>query len=114
MLQVKRVYDPRGNNDGYRILIDRLWPRGMTKERVAADVWLKDIAPSPELREWFAHDPAKIKAFSKRYKQELKHNPAVADLKKAMVRHKKLTLLYAAKDPTVSHAFVLKDFIASL
>jgi len=72
MIQLKRVYEKPSSKDGLRVLIDRLWPRGMTKERAAVDLWLKDVAPSTELRKWFGHDPAKWKEFQARYRKELK------------------------------------------
>ena len=83
MLKLKRVYSPPEKDDGYRVLVDRLWPRGLTKEKVAADEWLKDIAPSTELRKWYGHDPKKWDEFYKRYKAELKDKmDLVNELKK--------------------------------
>lgn len=95
------------------MLVDRLWPRGVSKERAALDEWLKEVSPSPELRVWFNHDPEKFTEFSKRYKEELRHNPAVDELRKIVGAHKTVTLLYGAKDPRVNHAVVLRDFLAS-
>lgn len=110
-IQLKRTYEPADKNDGYRILVDRLWPRGLTKEKAAVDEWLKDIAPTTELRKWFKHDPKKWTEFKKRYRDELKeHMPLVEYiLKKA--RKERVTLLYSAKDEEHNDALVLKDFI---
>ncbi len=111
MIQIKRVYEEASKNDGYRILVDRLWPRGLTKERVAADEWLKELAPTTELRKWFGHDPQKWTEFRKRYDAELKDKKElIADIiKKA--RHEKVTLLYGAKDQEHNEAVVLLDYI---
>jgi uncharacterized protein YeaO (DUF488 family) len=111
MVQVKRVYEAPAAKDGFRVLVDRLWPRGVSKERAALDGWLKEVAPSPGLRIWFGHDPVKFQEFSERYRDELSHNPAVAELTQLAKQHKNLTLLYAAKDPGVNHARVLEKFI---
>lgn len=111
MLQIKRVYEEPAASDGYRVLVDRLWPRGVGKEEAAIDVWLKEIGPSQELREWFNHDPAKFKEFSSRYKKELHSNPAVEELKKIIKEHKTVTLLYGAKDRQHNQAVVLKEFL---
>src|ERR1700761_9116634 len=75
-VRIKRVYEPRSEQDGKRILVDRLWPRGLSKEKAAVDLWLKDVAPSTELRKWFAHDPARWTEFRRRYEEELKQTPA--------------------------------------
>lgn len=111
MLSIKRIYDEPAKSDGTRVLVDRLWPRGVSKEQAALDLWLKDIAPSPELRIWFGHKPDRFKEFSKRYMHELDNNPAVEQLENLMTKKANLTLLYAAKDPRVNHALVLKQFL---
>lgn len=111
MITIKRIYDTPTNEDGYRVLIDRLWPRGVSKERAALDTWLKEVAPSPGLRTWFSHDPAKFEEFSGLYCQELMQNPATKDLVELTKQHKNLTLLYAAKDPEINHACVLQKFL---
>jgi uncharacterized protein YeaO (DUF488 family) len=111
MLQIKRVYDDPVETDGYRVLVDRLWPRGVSREKAALDLWLKDIAPSPDLRTWFGHEPAKFKEFSARYTEELGTNPAVAELKKLLGENPQVTLLYAAHDPECNHALVLRDYV---
>lgn len=113
MIQIKRVYDPAKASDGFRVLVDRLWPRGVTKADAALDMWLKDAAPSPELRQWFQHDPARFAEFSDRYRDELANNPAADQLKQLIQHHATVTLVYAAKDPQVNHAQVLKDYLAS-
>lgn len=110
-VEIKRVYDKPSADDGFRVLVDRLWPRGVSKERAKLDLWLKEVAPSTELREWFGHDPAKFKEFSKRYKAELKQNPAAKELADIVKKHKKTTLLYGAKDPD-NQAAVLKSYLS--
>lgn len=111
MIQVKRIYDEPSAQDGDRILIDRLWPRGVSKARASLDVWLKDVAPSTELRTWFGHKPEKFEEFSVGYIEELSLNPAVAELKKIIKKDTNVTLLYAAKDKSINHAVVLKKFL---
>jgi len=111
MVQIKRIYDEPAASDGMRVLVDRLWPRGVSKERAALDVWLKDIAPSPDLRVWFDHKPERFAEFSARYADELSHNPAVTTLEELAGKTSNLTLLYAAKDPAINHAVVLQEFL---
>lgn len=113
-IKIKRIYEPPVASDGYRILVDRLWPRGVTKETADIDLWLKGIAPSTELREWFGHDPAKWPAFRKEYISELKENPALKELTDCIKKHKPVTLLYAAKDESHNQAVVLQQYIHSL
>ena len=110
-INIKRVYDPYDANDGKRILIDRLWPRGLTKERAHIDLWLKDIAPSTELRQWFSHDPAKWNEFQKRYHTELKANKAAVNRLKDELGQGRVTLVYGAKDEVHNDAAVLKDLL---
>ena len=110
MIRIKRVNEPASKDDGFRILVDRLWPRGLTKEKAHVDLWLKEVAPSNELRKWFAHDPAKWPEFKARYKAELKHNMQLALLKQAVVRGPS-TLLYGAKDTEHNEAVVLQDLL---
>jgi uncharacterized protein YeaO (DUF488 family) len=106
-LQVKRVYDPPSNEDGVRVLVDRLWPRGLTKATAAVDLWLKDISPSVDLRRWFNHDPSRWTEFMQRYADELeKKKPAVAALAGA-VRRGRVTLLFGARDPQHNNATAL-------
>lgn len=109
-LRIKRIYDKPEPADGWRVLVDRLWPRGVSKEEAALDEWLKDTAPSTELREWFDHDPEKFAEFRTKYKHELAHNPAViAVLRRA--KKQSVTLLYAAKDLKINHAVVLQKYL---
>ncbi|MGO3741525.1 DUF488 domain-containing protein [Kerstersia sp.] len=110
-IHIKRVYEPASTADGARILVDRLWPRGLSKAHAALTLWFKEIAPSPELRQWFGHDPARFSEFSQRYQAELARNPqAVAQLQ-AYRQQSDITLLYAARDKTCNHALVLADFL---
>ncbi len=111
MLKIKRVYEPYDKNDGSRILVDRLWARGLTKEKAKIDVWLKDIAPSPDLRKWFGHDPAKWEEFKERYFMELKNK---TDLIKAItdkLEEGTVTLVYGAKDEKHNDAVALKEYL---
>ena len=109
----KRIYEPLSPKDGYRVLVDRLWPRGIKKESANIDIWLKEIAPSTALRKWFDHDPAKWTKFQTRYRQELKNNSAWNELQQLSAKHKKLTLVYAAKDETHNHAVMLAALLNS-
>ena len=111
-LKIKRIYEPVEKEDGFRILVDRLWPRGLTKEKAAIDLWLKDIAPSTELREWFAHDPEKWKEFQNKYLKELKENKEAVDTLKGHLKKGTITFLYAAKDEAHNEAQVLKDYFS--
>jgi uncharacterized protein YeaO (DUF488 family) len=106
--RTKRVYEPAAGDDGFRVLVDRLWPRGLTHERAAADLWLKDAAPSPALRTQWHHDPARFDQFAARYRAELDTNPAVDELLDLVRAHGTVTLLFAARDPQVNHAVVLR------
>ena len=94
-IRIKRIYEPVETKDGSRILIDRLWPRGIKKENAHVDYWMKAVAPSTELRKWFAHDPAKWESFQKKYKEELKKTGALDELISYIKKYKKVTLLYA-------------------
>ena len=108
MIRVKRIYDKPSRSDGLRILVDRLWPRGLTKERAAVKLWLKDLAPSTELRKWFGHDPAKWKQFQSRYRTELREKKDALTLLKQKSKDHTVTLLYGAKDKEHNEALVLK------
>lgn len=110
-LQIKRIYEDPSASDGYRILVDRLWPRGVSREKAALGEWLKDIAPSPELRTWFGHQPERFAEFTARYQHELQANPAVQKMQELQTQYPTITLLYAAHDPAVNHAVVLLDFL---
>lgn len=114
MIQLKRVYEKPSRKDGLRILVDRLWPRGLTKERAAVDVWLKDVAPSTELRKWFGHDPAKWKQFQTRYRKELCGQKDALDLLKQKCKEEHtVTLVYGARDEEHNEAIVLKSILES-
>lgn len=110
-IQIKRVYEDISKTDGFRILVDRVWPRGMTKEKAAIDLWLKEIAPTTELRKWFGHDPEKWKEFKKRYKKELKQNEEAVNQVKQQIKKGKVTLVYSAKDEEHNQAVVLQEFL---
>ena len=111
-LKTKRVYEQPAKGDGKRILVDRLWPRGLTKEKASIDLWLKDIAPTTELRKWFGHDPDKWKEFKKRYHQELKNNKEQVSILYEQLKKRRVTLLYGAKDEQHNEALVLKEWLS--
>jgi uncharacterized protein YeaO (DUF488 family) len=111
MVKIKRVYELPEKSDGMRVLVDRLWPRGIKKEDARFDLWLKDIAPSAELRKWFSHDPSKWQEFRTRYKKELKDKPGMMEDLKKVARKGTVTLLFAAKDADRNNAVVLKEMI---
>ncbi len=111
MIQTKRIYDPVLPEDGKRVLVDRLWPRGVKKDEARVDDWLKDIAPSDELRKWFSHDPANWLEFKKRYKKELKNKFAVLEQIRKESEKETITLLFAAKDVEHNNAVALKEII---
>ena len=108
---IKRVYEKPGKEDGCRILVDRLWPRGLTKEKAAADLWLKEIAPSTDLRKWFNHDPEKWPDFQKKYLKEIKDNEVALSTLKEKMKEGRVTLLYGAKDKEHNEARVLMDYV---
>jgi len=105
------VYEQPDKDDGVRILVDRLWPRGLTKEKAAVDLWLKEIAPSTELRKWFGHDPEKWKSFRGRYETEIRHNYDLVKVLKDKAKGRTLTLVYGARDQKHNEALVLKRFL---
>ena len=109
-VMLKRAYELPAETDGQRILVDRLWPRGVAKAKVKIDLWLKEVAPSTELRKWFGHDPEKWSEFQTRYHAELKNNPALAELQ-ALAHQGRITLIYAARDPLNNEAVVLKHIL---
>ena len=111
---LKRVYDPLSDNDGLRILVDRVWPRGLTKEKAKVDVWLKNIAPSTALRKWFAHDISKWPAFVEKYQTELKQNNDAVHTLIEIASKQKCTLLFGAKDVEHNQAVVLFQFLQHL
>lgn len=110
-IKIKRIYELPSTEDGLRILVDRLWPRGVTKEKAKIDYWYKEITPSNDLRKWFAHKEDRFKEFSKLYKEELKSQEEVLNQVKIFSTNKPVTLIYAAKDPKINHAIVLKKVI---
>ncbi|QNI38154.1 DUF488 domain-containing protein [Edaphobacter albus] len=110
-IPIKRVYETPAKADGKRILVDRLWPRGLSKEDAAVDLWLKDVAPSNELRKWFGHDPAKWSEFQKRYLAELQHDHDSLSQLKELAHQSKVTLLYGAKDEEHNQAVVLQKLL---
>lgn len=110
-IQIKRVYEKPGKEDGKRILVDRLWPRGLTKEKAGIDLWMKEIAPSTELRKWFGHDPEKWNEFKTRYHRELKNNESQVSLLKEQLKKGTVTLVYGAKDEEHNEALVLTEWL---
>ncbi len=111
-LELKRIYDEPSPDDGTRVLVDRLWPRGVAKAKAAIDEWAKDLAPSTELRQWFDHDADKFDDFAQKYRHELKKKQqAIDDLLKRIDKRKRLTLLTATKDLQISHAAVLEQYL---
>jgi uncharacterized protein YeaO (DUF488 family) len=110
-IQIKRVYEEPSRADGVRILVDRLWPRGLSKEKARVDIWLKEIAPTTELRKWFNHDPKKWTEFQTRYRRELKSNAAVVATLKEKVAEVPVTLVYGARDEEHNEAVVLEALL---
>ena len=110
-IRVKRAYDAPAPEDGFRVLIDRLWPRGLRKEDAHLDTWAKDLAPSSPLRQWFDHDPAKFAAFTNRYRRELSDHQNDVEELLAAAADRQMTLLYAAADPVHNHAVVLRAYL---
>jgi uncharacterized protein YeaO (DUF488 family) len=110
-VQIKRVYDPPTKTDGLRILVDRLWPRGLSREAAALDEWMPDVAPSAALRKWFGHDPARWTAFQQRYRRELDAHPEPIRALAARIRGHRATLLFGAKDVEHNQAMVLRDYL---
>lgn len=110
-VKLKRVYDVPAANDGTRILVDRIWPRGVTKKNASLSLWMKEIAPSTELRKWFNHDPARWNEFRRRYAQEVKHNRELLDHLRSLAQNGQITLLYSARDEAHNNAVELKRLI---
>jgi uncharacterized protein YeaO (DUF488 family) len=112
MIKIKRIYDKASEEDGFRILVDRLWPRGMSKDKAKVDLWLKEVAPSDDLRKWFSHDPQKWQEFKKRYEQELKdEQEPLRIIKQAEKENGTVTILYSAKDEEYNQAVALFAFL---
>lgn len=112
-IHVKRAYEPPSHEDGLRVLVDRLWPRGLSKTKAAVDVWIKDVAPSTALRRWFNHDPAKWSEFRRRYIQELESKRAMVAALIGAVRRGKVTLLFSAKDEEHNNAVALQAYLSN-
>jgi uncharacterized protein YeaO (DUF488 family) len=113
VIRLKRVYEPPAPEDGFRVLVERLWPRGLTKERAAVHLWLKEVAPSPALRAWYAHDQAKWPEFQRRYRAELAGSPEPLErLRGLLAEHPTVTLVFAASDPERNSAAVLHALLA--
>ena len=110
-IRLKRVYDPPDDRDGARWLVERLWPRGLTKEKAGIDEWFKDVAPSPELRKWYGHDPEKWEEFRRRYLEELRRSPEALGRLRRRLKEGPVTFVFAAKDEERSSALVLKKFL---
>ncbi len=110
-VRIKRVYAEPAAEDGYRVLIDRLWPRGLTKEKARVDLWLRDLGPSTELRRWFGHDPARWSEFAERYQAELMGKETLLTPLLARARSEVVTLLYAARDTAFNDAVVVKELL---
>ncbi|HEU0229915.1 MAG TPA: DUF488 domain-containing protein [Burkholderiaceae bacterium] len=110
-VRVKRAYEPASPDDGVRILIDRLWPRGVSKDKAALDDWMKDLAPSTELRQWFGHDPARWDEFQQRYGAELDQNPEALDRVRTLAKTQTVTLVYSAHDEAHCNAVVLRNVL---
>ncbi len=113
-IQIKRIYEPPKRSDGLRVLIDRIWPRGLRKDQAKIDLWLKDIAPSTELRRWFGHEPSRWSGFRVKYRKELAANRATLKTFQKTAKGKTLTLLYGARDSAHNNAVVLVEFLAGL
>ncbi len=111
-LKLKRVYLKPDESDGYRVLVDRLWPRGLSKRRARMDLWLKEVAPSTRLRKWYGHEPGRWSEFKRRYRAELKQNPAaLGELRALLRRHRSVTLLFSSKEERLNNAAALKSFL---
>jgi uncharacterized protein YeaO (DUF488 family) len=110
-IRLKRAYEEPASGDGLRVLVERLWPRGLSKERAAVNLWMKDIAPSPELRRWYNHDPAKWNEFQKRYQAELQKNEELVEQLREQCRGKTVTFVYAARDEQHNSALLLKNYL---
>jgi uncharacterized protein YeaO (DUF488 family) len=111
LINLKRAYEKPAREDGFRVLVERLWPRGLKKEAVALDLWLQDIAPSPDLRRWYSHDPARWEEFCRRYWRELAARPAPVTLLRDKLRQGRVTLVYGSRDREHNAAVALKEFL---
>lgn len=112
-IKIKRIYDPPGVEDGFRILVDRLWPRGLSKEKAKVDLWLREISPSNELRKWYGHDPQKWGEFKKRYSREIAGKGEDLDLLVQKAKEGTVTFLFSSKEEKLNNAAALKEFVES-
>jgi uncharacterized protein YeaO (DUF488 family) len=110
-VRLKRIYEQAADDDGARVLVDRLWPRGVSKSRAALNDWCRDVAPSPELRKWFGHEPSRWDGFAERYRVELRQNAEPVAALRAIARKGRLTLLFGARDEARNEAVVLRDYL---
>ena len=110
-INIKRVYEPPDKADGFRVLVDRVWPRGMTKEKAEVDLWMKDIGPSTDLRKWFGHDPERWEEFRRRYREELAQEPELIAQLRGYAEKGPLTLVYSAKDEAHNQAVVIQEVV---
>ena len=113
-IQIKRIYEDASKNDGFRILVDRIWPRGVSKEDANLNEWMKEIAPTTELRKWFDHKEERFDEFSKLYETELLEDPTKLERIKALAEKERVTLLFGAKDPKMNQAFVLCNVLRKI
>ncbi len=111
MIKIKRIYEPASKEDGIRILVDRLWPRGITKEKARLDLWLKDVGPSDGLRKWYGHDPEKWPEFRRRYFRELEGKKELLDTIRAEAKKRKVTLLFGAKEEKFNQAEAIREYL---
>lgn len=111
VIRIKRIYDLFAETDGTRVLVDRIWPRGVSKDAAKLDLWMKDVAPSTELRRWFGHDPSRFKTFAARYRKELRAHPDAVRKLREITSRGDVTMLYAARDREVNHAVVLAQIL---
>ncbi|WP_349899802.1 DUF488 domain-containing protein [Parafrigoribacterium soli] len=111
-VKIKRVYEKSAAKDGYRVLVDRVWPRGIAKAAAAVDEWLKEVGPSTELRTWFGHEPSRFEGFAEKYRAELDANPAADQLRAIVSEHPTVTLVYSAKDEEHNQAVVLAEYLS--
>lgn len=112
-VRLKRVYETPSPRDGARVLVDRVWPRGLTKQKARIDLWLRDVAPSTKLRQWFGHDPARWIGFRRRYRAELVHNPSPLEILRDLARKRRITLVFGARDERHNQAVVLRELLAN-
>ncbi len=111
MIKIKRIYNPPAKEDGFRILVDRLWPRGLSKEKAKVDLWLKEIAPSDQLRKWYGHDSKKWTEFRKKYFNELKDKDELVNLIARKLKEGTITFLYSSKEEKINNAVALKEYV---